>query len=124
MTEWRANVTVSNCCFEGIGEYVNTRSDMSNDVWRIDLLDPTGRSFTTDPKLADVERGDYRPARKSPCRDAGLRLGWMTPEAIDLAGNPRVVARGVPLARDPGALPDLGCYENVAPSAGFVILVR
>ena len=124
VTEWRANVTVSNCCFEGIGEYVNTRSDMSNDVWRIDLLDPTGRSFTTDPKLADVERGDYRPARKSPCRDAGLRLGWMTPEAIDLAGNPRVVARGVPLARDPGALPDLGCYENVAPSAGFVILVR
>ena len=124
VTEWRANVTVSNCCFEGIGEYVNTSNGMSNDVWRIDLLDPTGRSFTADPKLADVERGDYRLSRKSPCRDAGLRLGWMTPEAVDLAGNPRVMTSGKPLAADPGALPDLGCYENIAPNFGFVILIR
>ena len=122
--EWRANVTVSNCCFEGIGEYVNTSNGMNNDVWRIDLLDPTGRSTTADPRLADVERGDYRLSRKSPCRDAGLRLGWMTPEAVDLAGNPRVVTRGKPLAADPGALPDLGCYENIAPNFGFVILIR
>ncbi|MGN0832217.1 MAG: right-handed parallel beta-helix repeat-containing protein [Kiritimatiellia bacterium] len=124
VTVWRENVTVSNCCFQGIGEFVNTRTGMSNDTWRIDLLDPTGRSITSDPRLVDVERGDYRLARKSPCRDAGLRLDWMTPEAIDLAGNPRVVTRGAPLAKDPGALPDLGCYENVAPPAGFLILVR
>ena len=48
----------------------------------------------------------------------------MTPEAVDLAGNPRVMTSGKPLAADPGALPDLGCYENIAPNFGLVILIR
>lgn len=50
--------------------------------------------------MKNPEAGDYRPTGAAV--DAGDRLDWMTEEATDLAGNPRVA----------GALPDLGCYET------------
>ena len=46
-----------------------------------------------------------------PCKDTGVRLGWMTDGATDLIGNPRVV----------GA-PDMGCYENQ--TGGMMLIVR
>ncbi len=49
----------------------------------------------------------------SPCINAGTRLGWMTAEATDIAGNPRVIGRSV----------DIGCYEFPGKSH-LIILVE
>ncbi|MGN0833610.1 MAG: hypothetical protein ACI4RD_08195 [Kiritimatiellia bacterium] len=65
--------------------------------------------------------GDYTLRRRSPCRDQGLRLGWMTEAATDLAGNPRVLKDGKPAV---DALPDLGCYENCMAVPGAWLLLR
>ena len=47
--------------------------------------------------------GDWRIGVNSSCRDAGrLNADWMTADAIDLAGKPRVFHGAV----------DIGCYEN------------
>lgn len=54
------------------------------------------------------------PSRASPARNAGRRLAWMTAEATDLAGGPRVV----------DDLPDIGCYECDLPPRGTLFLVR
>ena len=66
--------------------------------------------MTGDPKFVAVANGDYRLAFNSPCREKGLVLDWMTADAADLAGDPRLVnILGKAAAAD--ALPDLGCYE-------------
>lgn len=72
-------------------------------------------------RFANAADGDYTLKRRSPCRDRGVRLGWMTETAVDLAGNPRVLQDGRPAA---GALPDLGCYENRQAAPGVLISVR
>jgi len=76
------------------------------------------------PKFADVENGDYSLHRRSPCVDKGALRGWMTAESVDLAGNPRVFSRGKPLAENPDALPDIGCYENRHIPTGFLLFLR
>ena len=48
----------------------------------------------------------------SPCKNKGVNLDWMTPEATDLNGRKRVF----------NAKPDLGCYESQV--GGMVIIVR
>ena len=48
----------------------------------------------------------------SPCKNKGVNLDWMTPEATDLSGQKRVF----------NAKPDLGCYESQV--GGLVIIVR
>ena len=48
----------------------------------------------------------------SPCKNRGVKLDWMTPEAKDLNGQKRVF----------DAKPDLGCYESQI--GGTVIIVR
>ena len=54
-----------------------------------------------------------------------MLLDWMTSaDAVDLAGNPRVVTEAKPLAENPGALPDIGCYENLDVAQGFLMPVR
>lgn len=72
-------------------------------------------------RFTDAANGDYTLQRRSPCRDAGVKLGWMTEDATDLAGNPRVLKNGCPAA---DALPDLGCYENCEMAPGLLLLVR
>ena len=65
------------------------------------------------PGFVDVDNGDWS-LRGSACRDKGVMLGWMTADAIDLAGNPRVF----------GDNPDLGCYECIAKYPGFTLVFR
>lgn len=65
--------------------------------------------------------GDYTlltrvEGEKSPCVESGVKLDWMTPDSVDLAGNPRL--RGP----DHGIV-DLGCYELLEKS-GLLIIVR
>lgn len=65
--------------------------------------------------------GDYTlltrvEGEKSPCVESGVKLDWMTPDSVDLAGNPRL--RGP----DHGIV-DLGCYELLEKS-GLQIIVR
>lgn len=65
--------------------------------------------------------GDYTlltrvEGEKSPCVESGVKLDWMTPDSVDLAGNPRL--RGP----DYGIV-DLGCYELLEKS-GLLIIVK
>jgi len=72
-------------------------------------------------KLIDPENGDYRLQRRSPLRDAALKMDWMT-GATDLDGNPRLLDKhGYPTA---SALPDIGCYECAIKSKGLVIVIE
>ena len=41
-----------------------------------------------------------------------MKLDWMTDEATDIIGNPRVF----------GGMPDMGCYESMA--GGLIIIFR
>ena len=116
------NVTVSNCCFEGVTRWTNDMQGMPPEVWSMETLDPTGKSFAADPKFVDKANGDFRLKRRSPCRDAGILRDWMADD-IDLDGLPRVVTDGKTLAENPDALPDMGCYENQAPCPGLLLLV-
>lgn len=77
-----------------------------------------------DPKFADASHGNYRLSGRSPCRDAGKVLCWMNSGSLDLDGNPRVVTDGRPFAQNPGALPDIGCYEYPLANPGFMIFFR
>ena len=67
-----------------------------------------------DPQFTDAANGDYTLEKKSPCRDAGALLSWMTPSALDLAGKARVF----------GNAPDIGCYEWWQKLIGLSIFVR
>lgn len=76
-------------------------------------------------RFRDAAHGDYSLRRGSPCRDKAMLLDWMTSaDAVDLAGNPRVVTEAKPLAENPAALPDIGCYENLDAARGLRLLVR
>ena len=78
-----------------------------------------------DLKFVDAVNGDYHLRRKSPLREKGMLLDWMTADATDLDGNLRVVSfYGIPYSRDPSALPDIGCYEQQDMPPGFIIELR
>lgn len=98
---------LSNCCVKAL-----QNGPFDSNVW------------TFDPRFVDAEHGDYTLELRSPCRESGLTLDWMTAGATDLLGRPRVVDRlGVPFAV--GALPDLGCYEvQEGIPQGLVIIVK
>lgn len=68
----------------------------------------------TDPKFVSRATGDYTPLRRSPLRNHGAALGWMTPGSMDAAGNPRVN----------GERPDIGAYECWIPVPSFYLNVR
>ena len=97
-----SSVLASNCCFTALQEV-------------------GGLSFSDcitvangNHKFVDAANGDYHLQRNSPLRDKGVTLDWMTADAIDLDGNPRVF----------GDNPDLGCYECIAKYPGFMVFVR
>lgn len=56
----------------------------------------------------------YSVKRSSAAHKAGLLLGWMTDEARDLEGNPRVKDGAV----------DIGCYTCMLPPPGCVLIFR
>ena len=71
-------------------------------------------SFVNDrPGFVNANGGNFM-IRGGACRDKGVTLDWMTADAIDLDGNPRVY----------GDMPDLGCYECCTKIPGFMLVVR
>lgn len=79
-----------------------------------------------DSKIKFLRTGDhpYAIARKSIAVDAGTNtVGW-TAGTTDIAGNRRVVTCGRGLDKDPGAIVDIGCYENQEKTPGLFLLVR
>ena len=80
----------------------------SPETYGTHCADGSGISF------CNPENGDWRIRSNSSCRDAGvLNATWMTVDAIDLAGKPRVFHDAV----------DIGCYENQG-SPSTVIMLR
>lgn len=81
-----------------------------------DFTNASPETATVDHCLLNADplfkRGTYLPRLCSPACDGGVKLPWMTEDAIDLAGNRRVV----------GGTPDIGCYESRNP--GLLLLVR
>ena len=73
------------------------------------------------PRFTDPENGDFTLQRKSPLRDAGMSLSWMT-GSKDLAGNARLCnAQGLPSS---DALPDIGCFECALRNRQLCVIVR
>ena len=114
--------TLMNSCVQGASAL------KFDDGTPFDLLgqDADGKSIDAKPRFIDPKRNDWRLKRRSPCRDTGKTLDWMTAGATDLAGNPRVVGRGgKPLAEDAAALPDMGCFECLENAElGLLILLK
>jgi hypothetical protein len=96
-----ATLSVRNCCFaaipanvtDGGGNIVKTLAEM---------------------KFADAADGDWHLQVRSPLREAGMLLPWMTSDVTDLDGNRRVYH----------SLPDIGCYECQMQMPGFKMVVR
>ena len=103
-------VYATNCCF-------------STDIGTVQLFYQTNCFVNAKPGFVNAAANDWM-IRGSVCRDNGLMLPWMTTDAIDLIGNPRVVTQGRALAEDPSALPDLGCYELQNRLPGTVMMIR
>ena len=64
--------------------------------------------------FANSANGDYTLTRRSPLRDKGVLLSWMTPGATDIDGSGRVVS----------GEPDIGCCECQIHVPGFSVHVR
>ena len=80
---------------------------------------------TDDPRFVNAAAGDWRLKRSSPCVDKGsMSPAWLTADAIDLDGKPRVVTNGKPLAANPGAVVDIGCFENQEALKGLTLIFR
>ena len=105
-----------NCCF---GSLYNDNFLEKTDCFMISDVP------ACDLKFMDASHGDYALQRKSPLREMGRMLPWMTVDAVDLGGGLRVVSgTGEPLAVDPSALPDIGCYECALKPLGLSLIIR
>jgi hypothetical protein len=98
-----SSVLASNCCFTALQE-----------VGGLSFNDKCITVAKGSHKFVDAANGDYRLQGRSPLRDQGVTLDWMTDGSIDLDGNPRVF----------GDSPDIGCYECIAKYPGFKVFVR
>ena len=96
-------VKMANCVFQASEETSTEAAD-------IRMADKTGASAVLTAKAIAAGQelfvapgmGDWHLRKNSPLVDGGLVLGWMTEDATDLDGKPRVV----------GMAPDVGCYER------------
>ena len=80
---------------------------------------------TDDPRFVDASRGNWRLKRSSPCVDKGsMSPTWLTATAVDLDGKARVVTNGDPLSLKPGAVVDIGCFENQQAIMGLSLIFR
>lgn len=115
------NCIIPNATVTSAGTYCNI---LSNCLVKVAQNGPYDSGVITgNPKFVDEANGDYTLEVKSPCRERGLTLGWMTNGSTDLLGNPRVVdVAGKAFSVD--ALPDLGCYEiQDRDASGFMMVV-
>lgn len=79
---------------------------------------------STRPRFVAKSCGNFRLKPHSPCRDRGVRLGWMTDATTDLDGLPRICdEKGVATME---GRPDIGCYECAAPYVrpGLAVFIR
>lgn len=84
---------------------------------------PVYHSHSCAPELADSGNGnlaadplltpDYRLSANSLCLNAGEKLDWITPEALDLDGLPRLR----------NGRPDMGAYERQV-TTGSILIIR
>ena len=107
-----SSITATNCCFSA-----SPGASVADSFTLVD-------TFARDPRFKDADGGDYSIRHSSPCRDKAVFLPWMNAVACDLAGNPRVVTDGKPLAELPSARPDIGCYENQDTIKGTMLTFR
>jgi hypothetical protein len=98
----------SNCVY-GVVNNLSRREEGYEDSACLELGTDASPRFVT---WENVPR--YTPKRTSPLRGKGLLLDWMTDDATDIAGNPRV--------RD-GKV-DVGCYQCWLDPLGFSLRVR
>ena len=101
----------TNCCFSAVD-------------WSCGFQTHEDCFVNANPGFADAANGDWSISGRT-CREKGVMLPWMTDDAIDLAGNPRVASLyGRPHSVDSFALPDLGCYESQTRIGGFSIIFK
>ena len=109
-----SSLLVSNCCvtaFQEIGGLTYNDKCITKAAGECGFVDP--------------EHGDYHLEMRSPLREKGVKLDWMTADATDLDGNPRVVSRfAEPLSKCASAMPDIGCYECMIRVPAFIVIVR
>lgn len=113
----KGTAAVTNCII-GLNSALGAAKDFCNEA-----PETTSVSHSLSPDLQGGVNGNIsaQPLFKkntlylrasSPGSHVGIMLPWMTEDAIDLAGNRRVV----------GGTPDIGCYESRNP--GLMLLVR
>lgn len=113
----KGTAAVTNCII-GLNSALGAAKDFCNEA-----PETTSVSHSLSPDLQGGVNGNIsaQPLFKkntlylrasSPGSHVGVKLPWMTEDAIDLAGNRRVV----------GGTPDIGCYESRNP--GLMLLVR
>ena len=113
----KGSAAVTNCII-GLNSALGAAKDFCNEA-----PETTSVSHSLSPDLQGGVNGNIsaQPLFKkntlylrasSPGSHVGVKLPWMTEDAIDLAGNRRVI----------GGTPDMGCYESRNP--GLMLLVR
>ena len=118
-------VTVRNSILWGNG----TTASLSDKSWLLATYSDSDIDVAVDGGTRVINKNPrfvtgYSLRASSPCVDQGAILDWQDATSVDLAGNPRIVKAGKPLAEDPSALPDMGCYECLLSKQGICILVR
>ena len=126
---WSAKNVLVNCIVpnSAITSNDSVKNILTNCCVKVGAIPDGSQDFgviAANPRFVDAAHGDYALRHGSPCRDTALMLGWMTADATDLAGNPRVVTEGVPLAADSAALPDMGCFECLLKQYPTMLYVR
>lgn len=133
-----AHVVVRNALFYGNGRSLGAPYDYAtwktgdflyatNSVISARLLakdDPARcrNVWAADPLFADAPGGDWHLRKRSPYRDAGEILDWMTDRSVDLDGRARQLdAQG---AASLSAAPDLGCFEAFYPVTNLRVFIR
>lgn len=120
---YSSNIYLANCLYSA-GAASSSYTSVENPV----ELKPVSDGMSEFDQVKFVGANDkglpyYSLHRKSPAVDRGANLTY-TVESVDLAGNPRVVTKGMTLAKNPDAIVDIGCYENQEPAPGLILLLN
>ncbi len=98
-----------------LGILANTNRFLNNCTTSLLYKNLPQGNITVSPGLVDYENGDAHLLVDSPCLDIGTNLVWMI-GAVDLDGNPRLDKRYLKV--------DIGCYEQIPPPFGTVIVLK